>query len=228
MKIQPNNVKELGLIPTPSSIKKLDLNFPFTKTINIEFDNKDDSLKKIVTYFTNKFSKFGLLRHQEEKNEYLNINIKINNTLAMDKEAYNLDIGQDGIQLNSSDHKGLFYGIQTLLQVLEIHALNNCSTILGLEIKDHPRFKWRGLMLDVGRHMMPIDFIKRCIDIISSHKMNIFHWHLTEDQGWRIPIKKFPKLKSIAAFRKETLIGHYNDKPHKFDGSKYGGFYEVE
>ena len=229
MKIQSNDFKELGLIPTPSSIKKLDLNFPFTKTIDIEFDKKDDSLKKIVTYFTNKFSKFGLRRHQEEeKNEYLNISIKINDSLAIDEEAYNLDIGQDGIQLISSDYKGLFYGVQTLLQILEIHALNDCSTMQGLEIKDHPRFKWRGLMLDVGRHMMPLDFIKSCIDIISSHKMNIFHWHLTEDQGWRIPIKKFPKLKSTAAFRKETLIGHYNDKPHKFDGSKYGGFYEIE
>ena len=163
MKIQSNNFKELGLIPTPSSIKKLGLNFPFAKTIDIEFDKKDDSLKKIVTYFTNKFSKFGLRRHQEEKNEYLNIYIKINNSLAMDEEAYNLDIGQDGIQLISSGYKGLFYGVQTLLQILEIHALNDCSTMQGLEIKDHPRFKWRGLMLDVGRHMMPLDFIKRAI-----------------------------------------------------------------
>ena len=164
MKIQSNNFKELGLIPTPSSIKKLDLNSPFAKTIDIEFDKKDDSLKKIVTYFTNKFSKFGLRRHQEEKkNEYLNIYIKINDSLAMDEEAYNLDIGQDGIQLISSDYKGLFYGVQTLLQILEIHALKESSTMQGLEIKDHPRFQWRGLMLDVGRHMMPLDFIKRAI-----------------------------------------------------------------
>ena len=174
MKIQSNNFKELGLIPTPLSIKKLDLNFPFAKIIDIEFDKEDDSLKKIVTYFANKFSKFGLLRNQEEKNEYLKIYITKNDSLAMDKEAYSLDIDEDGIHLISSDHKGLFYGVQTLLQLLETHALNDCSTMQGLEIKDYPRFKWRGLMLDVGRHMMPLDFIRRCIDIIASHKMNIF------------------------------------------------------
>ena len=82
-------------------------------------------------------------------------------------------------------------------------------------------------MLDVARHMMPVDFIKKCIDIIAAHKLNVFHWHLTEDQGWRMPIKKFPKLSSVSAYRKETLIGHYNDKPHKFDGAKYGGYYEL-
>ena len=80
-------------------------------------------------------------------------------------------------------------------------------------------------MLDVARHMFPADFIKRYIDIIAAHKMNVFHWHLTEDQGWRMPIEKYPKLESIAAWRKETLIGHYTDKPRKFDGKPYGGIY---
>ena len=110
-----------------------------------------------------KFSKFGLLKHQEEKKEYLKIYIKINNSLAMDKEAYSLEIDQDGIRLISSDYKGLFYGVQTLLQLLETYAINDCPTMQGLEIEDNPRFKWRGLMLDVGRHMMPLDFIKRAI-----------------------------------------------------------------
>ena len=84
------------------------------------------------------------------------------------------------------------------------------------------------MLLDVARHMFPADFIKRYIDIIAAHKMNVFHWHLTEDQGWRMPIKKYPKLKDIAAWRKETLVGHYRDKPHQFDGKPYGGFYTEE
>ncbi len=82
--------------------------------------------------------------------------------------------------------------------------------------------------LDVGRHFFSVDFIKKYIDMMSMLKMNTFHWHLTEDQGWRIEIKKYPKLNEIAAFRKETLIGHYSDQPHQFDGKKYGGYYTQE
>ncbi len=82
--------------------------------------------------------------------------------------------------------------------------------------------------LDVGRHFFSVDFIKKYIDMMSMLKMNTFHWHLTEDQGWRIEIKKYPKLNEIAAYRKETLIGHYSDQPHKFDGKKYGGYYTQE
>ena len=82
--------------------------------------------------------------------------------------------------------------------------------------------------LDVGRHFFPVQFIKRYIDLIAMHKMNTFHWHLTEDQGWRIEIKKYPKLTEIGAWRPETLVGHYTDEPRKFDGVRYGGFYTQE
>ena len=82
--------------------------------------------------------------------------------------------------------------------------------------------------LDVGRHLFSVDFIKKYIDALAMLKMNTFHWHLTEDQGWRIEIKKYPKLQEIAAYRQETLIGHYNDQPHQFDNQKYGGFYTQE
>ncbi len=101
-------------------------------------------------------------------------------------------------------------------------------SIQNLEITDAPQFKYRGMHLDVGRHFFPVDFIKKYIDMMSMLKMNTFHWHLTEDQGWRIEIKKYPKLQEIAAYRNETLIGHYSDQPHQFDGKKYGGFYTQE
>ena len=94
-----------------------------------------------------------------------------------------------------------------------------------MNIVDQPRFKWRGMHLDVGRHFFDITFIKKYISYIAMHKMNIFHWHLTEDQGWRVEIDAYPKLTKIGAYRDETLIGSYFDKPHKFDGIKYGGFY---
>ena len=124
--------------------------------------------------------------------------------------------------------QGVFYGLQTLIQILETAKTENLSTLSSVSIKDSPRFKWRGMMLDVARHMFPADFVKRYIDIIAEHKMNVFHWHLTEDQGWRMPIEKYPKLEKISAWRKETLIGHYTDKPRRFDGKRYGGFYTKE
>jgi len=97
-----------------------------------------------------------------------------------------------------------------------------------VDIEDVPRFAWRGMHLDVGRHMFPIDFIKKYIDYLAFHKLNVFHWHLTEDQGWRIEIKKYPKLTEISAFRNETIVGHHSTNPQKFDGQKYGGFYTQE
>ena len=97
-----------------------------------------------------------------------------------------------------------------------------------LKIKDAPAFKYRGMHLDVGRHFFPKEFIKEYIANLAMLKMNYFHWHLTEDQGWRIEIKQYPKLTEQAAYRNETLIGHYNDSPQKYDGTPYGGFYTQE
>ncbi len=98
-------------------------------------------------------------------------------------------------------------------------------TMPAVSISDYPRFEYRGMHLDVARHFFPVDFVKRYIDLLTLYKMNRFHWHLTEDQGWRIEIKKYPKLTEIGGFRSETLIGHYSNQPHQFDGQRYGGFY---
>ncbi|HNM28087.1 MAG TPA: family 20 glycosylhydrolase, partial [Saprospiraceae bacterium] len=95
-------------------------------------------------------------------------------------------------------------------------------------IADAPRFAYRGLHLDVGRHFFPVEYIKRYIDLMAFHKVNVFHWHLTDDQGWRIEIKKYPKLNTVAVCRDSTLIGHNADQPRRFDGKPYCGFYTQE
>jgi hexosaminidase len=110
----------------------------------------------------------------------------------------------------------------------EIEGKSTVKTVWklpGVEITDRPRFTWRGMHLDVARHFMPLDFVKKYIDNMAMHKLNTFHWHLTDDQGWRIEIKQYPKLTEVGAWRKESLIGHVKDKPHKFDGVPHGGFY---
>ena len=139
-------------------------------------------------------------------------------------EAYLLDITPERIDLSARDPRGLFYGIQTLRQLIAASP----KAIPAARIEDAPRFPYRGLHLDVGRHFFPVDFIKRYIDLLAAFKLNTFHWHLTEDQGWRLEIKKYPKLTEVGAWRKETIVGHARRGPNGYDGTKHGGFYTQE
>src|SRR5574337_1139172 len=95
-----------------------------------------------------------------------------------------------------------------------------------MHINDRPAYSWRGMHLDVSRHFFPVDFIKRYIDFIAMYKMNTFHWHLTDDQGWRIAIKKYTKLTEVGAWRDGSQVGRYRD--HQFDSTRYGGYYTAE
>lgn len=139
---------------------------------------------------------------------------------------YHMVVNENGVDIFSTTASGLFYGVQSLMQLIQEEQ--NIWRIPTVTITDFPRFAWRGLHLDVCRHFFPVEFVKRYIDLMAQYKFNTFHWHLTEDQGWRIEIKKYPKLATTAAYRKETLIGHYSDQPHKFDGQRYGGYYTQE
>lgn len=141
------------------------------------------------------------------------------------EEGYLLKIDINKIEIRANSSKGAFYAVQSLIQLLPIENKSTSISIQCLEIQDAPQFAYRGMHLDVARHFFSVDFIKKQLDLMALLKINTFHWHLTEDQGWRIEIKKYPKLQEIAAFRNETLIGHYADEPHQFDGKKYGGFY---
>ncbi|MDQ1087293.1 beta-N-acetylhexosaminidase [Siphonobacter sp. SORGH_AS_1065] len=137
-------------------------------------------------------------------------------------EGYELKATPQSVQISGKD-AGLFYGLQSVMQLITGDAK---PEIASVTIEDHPRFGYRGLMMDVGRHYMPLSFIKQMIDEMAMLKFNRFHWHLTEDQGWRLEIKKYPKLTQVGAYRDETLIGGYGDRmPQQFDGIKYGGFY---
>jgi hexosaminidase len=150
-------------------------------------------------------------------------------TLAIDAAqnplpgSYTLEVTKKGIDIKAHDEEGVFYGIQTFIQLLPPHVSNNKIEIPFLTIKDHPRFGYRGMHLDCGRNFMSIDFIKKYIDYLALHKMNYFHWHLTEDQGWRIEIKKYPRLTEVGAWRNGTIIGRHPGTGN--DNKKTGGFY---
>jgi len=138
-------------------------------------------------------------------------------------EAYSLTVTPDEVELRAGTHKGLFYGIQTLRQLLASRR-SGSLTIPAVEIHDAPRFPYRGMHLDVGRHFFPVDFVKRYIDLMAMYKFNTFHWHLTEDQGWRLEIKKYPRLTEVGSCRRETMVDRHFD-PYVGDGIRYCGFY---
>lgn len=141
--------------------------------------------------------------------------------------GYSLTVTKSRITIKGNSRVGVFYGLQTLNQLLT-PAKTSQPEIPCVEIWDHPRFAWRGMHLDVSRHFFPVDFIKHYIDLIASYKMNYFHWHLTDDQGWRIEIKRYPELQSVSAYRNGTRIGHYSSVPEAYDTIRYGGYYTQE
>ena len=142
------------------------------------------------------------------------------------KEGYVLSVTPETVSIKGQTENGVFYGIQTLRKSMPPAETKAGSILLpAVTIKDAPRFAYRGMHLDVGRHFFPVEFIKRYIDLLALHNMNTFHWHLTEDQGWRIEIKKYPKLTEIGSIRNRTVIGR---NTQEYDNTPYGGFYTQE
>ncbi|HLP13681.1 MAG TPA: family 20 glycosylhydrolase, partial [Flavobacteriales bacterium] len=136
--------------------------------------------------------------------------------------SYSLSVTQKEIKIRAANSDGIFNAFQSLFQLMVSRGRHLCK-IPCCEINDSPRFEWRGMHLDASRHFFDKQFIKKYIDYLAFHKMNVFHWHLTDDQGWRIEIKKYPLLTEIGGFRNGSMVGPYSD--HKIDSIQYGGFY---
>ena len=162
------------------------------------------------------------------------IALRLDRSLAgvLGSEGYRLRADPRRITITAAAPAGVFYGLQTLRQMLparifEAAAVNGTEwRVPAVSIEDVPRFTWRGSHLDVSRHFMPLAFVRKHLDLMALHKLNRFHWHLTDDQGWRIEIKQYPKLTDVAGWRKETIIGHERTGPDvTFDGMRHGGFY---
>jgi hexosaminidase len=150
---------------------------------------------------------------------------------SLGSEGYELEVTPAAIAIRAPEAIGLFYGVQTLRQLLPPDVENRGGNSSGIweipavAIKDKPRFPWRGMHLDVGRHFFPVSFVKKYIDLLAMHKLNVFHWHLTEDQGWRIEIKKYPKLTEIGSKREASPLA---EDRYTLDGEPYEGFYTQE
>jgi len=220
------SINAVSFIPKPNQLEVLDGTFTLNKSTTVYCDEDFNIAGDFLAQFIEKGTGFQLKNTSEK-----DADIVIKKDSLQAKDGYSLVISGDGILINASDAGGAFYAIQTLRQSMPFQIekkdsfKNNKIEIPQLKIKDAPAFKYRGMHLDVGRHLFSAEFIKKYIANLAMLKMNYFHWHLTEDQGWRIEIKQYPKLAKHAAYRSETLIGHYNDTPQKYDGKPYGGFY---
>ncbi|WP_316818537.1 beta-N-acetylhexosaminidase [Pedobacter nyackensis] len=212
----------MGIIPAPVSVKKNPGSFKLDKTVVlVSKDAKNAKSADLLNAFVVTRGGFSL---REAKSAGANERAIILSSEGADQlpaEGYTIKITAKNITVTGKD-AGLFYGVQSLIQTMP-EKKGNQILINAAEISDYPRFKYRGMHLDVARHIFPVSFVKKYIDLMSQYKLNNFHWHLTDDQGWRIEIKKYPKLTTAGASRNGTIIGHHPGVNN--DGEVYKGFY---
>jgi hexosaminidase len=221
---------QVGIIPAPLESSELDgfgiINANTTIFLAADLKNLQHIQDFLQQIFMNAIgSELEIVDDERLKNQ---IQLKIIPLDSLGSEGYVLSIDQNRILIQAESSNGLFYGIQSFKQLISSEETTSEIKLQAVKIVDIPRFKWRGMLLDVGRHFMPVKFIKKYIDYLAMHKMNVLQLHLTDDQGWRIEIKRYPELTKVGAWRDETLAGHYRDQPHQFDGKRHGGFYSQE
>jgi hexosaminidase len=218
----------IRIIPLPAEVTEKEGVFIITPLTKIEIGIESIQMRRLAGILTNHISKyFGInnLAITSETGNKKPLSFRLDENLNIGKEGYYLSVTSDSVVIEASSPNGLFYGIQTLIQLMPPSPkLSDGIVLPAVEIKDSPRFIWRGLHLDASRHFMPKKFILRYLDYMAMHKLNTFHWHLADDQGWRIEIKKYPRLTEVGSVRKATITGHVNNPAGK-DTIPYGGFY---
>lgn len=221
----------LNLVPRPAEVKMGKGNFSLSAaTVLVIKNGVDDKTAELFNSSIKKRFGFVLKKVKSAQKNYIQFTTM--QTLIPGKEgAYSLNVTSKNIVVNGQTASGTFCGMQTLIQLLP--GLNADPvqkkyplSIIQLSINDYPRFQYRGMHLDVARHFMPVDFVKKYIDYLAAYKYNTFHWHLTDDQGWRIEIKKYPLLTQAGAWRNGTIIGRYPGTGN--DNNPHGGFYTQE
>ncbi|MCX3266869.1 beta-N-acetylhexosaminidase [Pedobacter agri] len=244
------SAQEINIIPQPVSVKTGLSTEKFIIDKNTEIIS-NDSLSNSGLFLQSYIQKYYDLKLRINPNSTSRKNIiklELVKRLLKDSNEYELISNHDQTMVYANSENGLFYGIQTLIQLLpEVKSAS--LQVPAVHITDYPRFEYRGMHLDVSRHFFDVDFVKQYIDYLALHKMNYFHWHLTDDHGWRIEIKKYPKLTEIGAWRNGSIIGLWPGKGNenikyqvlptainitpknaviKTDGVKHGGFYTQE
>ncbi len=219
-----------AIIPLPAHMETSNGTFTFPKSVKAYADAYEgDSIQWVLQHFEQNFTQTTGIRFNAAKNS--KATLRLLHDASLGAEAYTLQVTAKGITIRAARPAGFFYALNTLEQLLptrnvlagaDANTATKQWTLPTVDITDAPRFSWRGFMLDEGRHFYGKDEVKKIIDVIARYKMNRFHWHLTEDQGWRLEIKKYPRLTSVGAWRESKVLGWGDTKP---DGEHYGGYY---
>lgn len=221
--------QEIALTPQPAHLTVKDGRFEFGNQLKAKVTPyQGDSIRMVFESFKKELQEAtGIKVSSTQKEAKARIILDLNPQLPA--EAYKLNVSKKQVRIEASRPAGFYYALQTLKQLMPRNVMAGVATsdhsqwsLPSVKIEDAPRFEWRGFMLDEGRHFFGKDEIKRVIDMMAIYKMNRFHWHLTEDQGWRIEIKKYPKLTETGAWRNSKVLAYGDVKP---DGERYGGFY---
>lgn len=211
------------VVPLPDQINLQNgKSFTISKKTKITYPKGNEKLKRNAAFLAQYIKEnTGLALKTKQGKASRNTIFLQTSAISGNKEAYNIHVSPKNIIISGTTEAGVFYGIQTLRKSIPVKQTAKIE-MPAVQISDAPRFGYRGMMLDASRHFSTLDSVKRWIDMLVLHNMNVFHWHLTDDQGWRIEIKKYPGLTEIGSKRTETVIGRNTGK---YDGIPHGGFY---
>ncbi len=225
----------LDVIPRPVAASAAPGRFTLNASTVIWTDRASADVARSLARYLEPATGFDLPVRTGSATSGSRITLRRDRSLAktLGAEGYRIEVRPGRVTIVAPEASGAFYGVQTLRQLLPPEIFREAPvdgitwSIPAVTIDDHPRFTWRGMHLDVSRHFMPKEFVKKYIDLLALHKMNTFHWHLTDDQGWRLEIKKYPRLTEVGAWRKETLIGRASrdTSGYVYDKKPHGGFY---
>ena len=220
----PKNVQTINVVPYPNEVQIKSGEFCVAGS-DVKYDaTTDERTKALIEAFAQQLS---LVTGAESAVSEDNGEIAFILDAEMPHEAYTLNVTKKGVEVKASGLNGFNYAIQTIKQMLPVEVFGKVAaadkkwTLPCVKINDAPRFGYRGLHMDVSRHFFDMDEVKRYLDIMEVHKLNTLHWHITDDQGWRLEIKKYPRLTEVGAVRKQTLVGHLFDS-EVYDGTPYG------
>ena len=220
----PKNVQTINVVPYPNEVQIKSGEFCVAGA-DVKYDAAaDERTKALIEAFAQQLS---LVTGAESAVSEDNGEIAFILDAEMPHEAYTLNVTKNGVEVKASGLNGFNYAIQTIKQMLPVEVFGKVAaadkewTLPCVKINDAPRFGYRGLHMDVSRHFFDMDEVKRYLDIMEVHKLNTLHWHITDDQGWRLEIKKYPRLTEVGAVRKQTLVGHLFDS-EVYDGTPYG------
>ena len=228
------NVGSWQIVPLPEQVKEVEAApFKITAKTTIYYAAGDEKQKKDAEFLASHIKEVtGIEVKTTDRQEKKQIRLALNSGDPK-SEAYSLVVNKAGITISATSHVGIFYGIQSVMKALPITHNKNVKnaknvksvksvSLPAVEVKDAPRFAYRAFMIDVGRHYFSVPYLKKLIDVFAMHNINYFHWHLTEDQGWRLEIKKYPMLTQIGSKRKETILP---TNKNEFDGVPVSGYY---